>query len=184
VDVNPRVPTLVLTTGGDHLMRLWDARKDSEPLFTVKHARMVRGVLVFDVHLPTVSLPWPATDCPQHAALQVPGAYFSPITGSKIVSTCTDSTCGQCLLILWTTPSIMHVHGCFSRLMDGMRVLADRIRVWESLFADMSTPTFEIIHSQDFARWAVVRDVVTGLWSRLVVRDVVTVCGHGLWSGL
>jgi hypothetical protein len=58
VDVNPRVPTLVLTTGGDHLMRLWDARKDSEPLFTVKHARMVRGVLVFVVHLPIVSLPW------------------------------------------------------------------------------------------------------------------------------
>ena len=42
VDVNPRVPTLVLTTGGDHLMRLWDARKDDQPLFTVKHARMVR----------------------------------------------------------------------------------------------------------------------------------------------
>jgi WD40 repeat protein len=147
VDVNPRVPTLVLTTGGDHLMRLWDARKDDHPLFTVKHARMVRSSLA---HTETLShrvgddgggggarhccslvgvvprlrnllclfetgnisswlalcssVVWKRSQ--EHGCVhcegcalfflcapqQIPGAYFSPITGSKIVSTCTDST--------------------------------------------------------------------------------------------
>ena len=51
---------------------------------------------------------------------------------------------------------------CFAVPVASLLLPSDRIRVWESLFADMATPTFEIIHSQDFAR---------------------CVCGSAIWGG-
>ena len=63
IDVNPRDSNLLLTCGGDHMMKCWDLRMDGAPLFGIEHSRMVTS------------------------------AYFSPITGTKIVSTCTDSKC-------------------------------------------------------------------------------------------
>ena len=59
--MNPRDGNLLLSTGADHLMKCWDLRRESEPVFTVQHSRMI------------------------------PAVCFSPLTGSKILSTCTDS---------------------------------------------------------------------------------------------
>lgn len=87
---NPLNPDLLISCGNDHFARLWDIRQLKAGAFLgeLKHPRVVNS------------------------------AYFSPKTGSKIMTTCQDN----------------------------------RIRVWDSIFGDLSCPSREIVHSHDFNR--------------------------------
>ncbi|KAL4587751.1 hypothetical protein LXL04_000625 [Taraxacum kok-saghyz] len=88
--INPFQPDLLLSCGNDHFVRIWDIRR-LEPescLHSLPHKRVVNS------------------------------AYFSPLTGSKIVTTSIDN----------------------------------RIRVWDSIFGNLDTPSREIVHSHDFNR--------------------------------
>nr|XP_043611215.1 protein DAMAGED DNA-BINDING 2 [Erigeron canadensis] len=87
---NPVQPDLLLSCGNDHFARIWDMRRLEAESFLhgLPHKRVVNS------------------------------AYFSPLSGSKIVTTSIDN----------------------------------RIRVWDSIFGDLDTPSREIVHSHDFNR--------------------------------
>ncbi|KAK9057566.1 hypothetical protein SSX86_022402 [Deinandra increscens subsp. villosa] len=87
---NPLQPDLLLSCGNDHFARIWDIRRlEAEScLHALPHKRVVNS------------------------------AYFSPLSGSKIVTTSIDN----------------------------------RIRVWDSIFGNLDTPSREIVHSHDFNR--------------------------------
>ncbi|KAF6153594.1 hypothetical protein GIB67_027461 [Kingdonia uniflora] len=87
---NPLQPDLLLSCGNDHFARLWDMRKlgAESSLGNLPHGRVVNS------------------------------AYFSPHSGSKILTTSQDN----------------------------------RIRVWDSVYGDLDSPSREIVHSQDFNR--------------------------------
>ncbi|KAJ9543797.1 hypothetical protein OSB04_023504 [Centaurea solstitialis] len=87
---NPVQPDLLLSCGNDHFARLWDIRRleAESSLHGLPHTRVVNS------------------------------AYFSPLSGSKIVTTSIDN----------------------------------RIRVWDSIFGNLDTPSREIVHSHDFNR--------------------------------
>ncbi|KAM0004642.1 putative transcription factor WD40-like family [Helianthus debilis subsp. tardiflorus] len=87
---NPLQPDLLLSCGNDHFARMWDIRhlEAESCLHALPHKRVVNS------------------------------AYFSPSSGSKIVTTSIDN----------------------------------RIRVWDSIFGNLDTPSREIVHSHDFNR--------------------------------
>ncbi|KAG0463817.1 hypothetical protein HPP92_019886 [Vanilla planifolia] len=87
---NPSQPDLLLSCGNDHFAYMWDIRQleSGSSLVNLAHERVVNS------------------------------AYFSPQTGSKILTTSQDN----------------------------------RIRVWDSIFGDLSQPSREIVHSHDFNR--------------------------------
>ncbi|KAG6401387.1 hypothetical protein SASPL_138243 [Salvia splendens] len=87
---HPLQPDLLLSCGNDHFARIWDIRRleDGSSIYNLQHNRVVNS------------------------------AYFSPQSGSKILTTSQDN----------------------------------RIRVWDSIFGDLDTPSREIVHSQDFNR--------------------------------
>ncbi|ERN09788.1 protein DAMAGED DNA-BINDING 2 [Amborella trichopoda] len=87
---NPLQPELLLSCGNDHFARLWDLRRidAGDSLGNLPHSRVVNS------------------------------AYFSPLTGTKILTTSQDN----------------------------------RIRVWDSIFGNIESPSREIIHSHDFNR--------------------------------
>ncbi|GAA0183963.1 damaged DNA-binding protein [Lithospermum erythrorhizon] len=87
---NPLQPDLLMSCGNDHFARLWDMRqlKAGSSLCNLAHKRVVNS------------------------------AYFSPQSGSKILTTCQDN----------------------------------RIRVWDSIFGNLDSPSREIVHSHDFNR--------------------------------
>ncbi|KAK7300953.1 hypothetical protein RJT34_11806 [Clitoria ternatea] len=87
---NPIQPEILLSCGNDHFARLWDVRRieAGSSLFNLEHKRVVNS------------------------------AYFSPISGSKILTTSQDN----------------------------------RLRIWDSIFGNMDTPSREIVHSHDFNR--------------------------------
>ncbi|KAL5748072.1 hypothetical protein ACOSQ2_025369 [Xanthoceras sorbifolium] len=87
---NPIQPELLLSCGNDHFARLWDMRRleAGSSLFDLAHRRVVNS------------------------------AYFSPLSGSKILTTSQDN----------------------------------RLRIWDSIFSNMDTPSREIVHSHDFNR--------------------------------
>ncbi|KAK9755759.1 hypothetical protein RND81_01G048400 [Saponaria officinalis] len=87
---NPVQPDILLSCGNDHFARLWDMRRleAGSSLGDLSHRRVVNS------------------------------AYFSPHTGSKILTTAQDN----------------------------------RIRVWDSIFGNLETPSREIVHSHDFNR--------------------------------
>lgn len=87
---NPVQPDLLLSCGNDHFARLWDVRRleAGSSLGDLAHGRVVNS------------------------------AYFSPHTGSKILTTSQDN----------------------------------RIRVWDSIFRNLESPSREIVHSHDFNR--------------------------------
>ncbi|WCJ29209.1 damaged DNA binding 2 [Euphorbia peplus] len=87
---NPVHPELLLSCGNDHFARIWDIRKleAGSSLYTLGHKRVVNS------------------------------AYFSPLSGSKILTTSQDN----------------------------------RIRVWDSIFGNLDSPSREIVHSHDFNR--------------------------------
>ncbi|XP_072996150.1 DNA damage-binding protein 2 isoform X1 [Typha latifolia] len=87
---NPVQPDLLLSCGNDHFARIWDARRleAGSSLASLAHGRVVNS------------------------------AYFSPITGSKILTTSQDN----------------------------------RIRLWDSIFGNLDSPSREIVHSHDFNR--------------------------------
>lgn len=87
---NPVQPDLLLSCGNDHFARIWDMRKleAGGSLYNLTHKRVVNS------------------------------AYFSPISGTKILTTAQDN----------------------------------RLRIWDSIFGDMDSPSREIVHSHDFNR--------------------------------
>lgn len=87
---NPLQPDLLLSCGNDHYARLWDLRRleAGSSLCSLAHGRVVNS------------------------------AYFSPQTGSKILTTSQDN----------------------------------RLRVWDSIFGDLDSPSRVIVHSHDFNR--------------------------------
>ncbi|XP_057772470.1 protein DAMAGED DNA-BINDING 2 [Salvia miltiorrhiza] len=87
---HPLQPDLLLSCGNDHFARIWDIRRleDGSSIYNLQHKRVVNS------------------------------AYFSPQSGSKILTTSQDN----------------------------------RIRVWDSIFGDLDSPSREIVHSQDFNR--------------------------------
>ncbi|CAI9106960.1 OLC1v1006212C1 [Oldenlandia corymbosa var. corymbosa] len=87
---NPIQPDLLLSCGNDHFARLWDMRRmeTGSSLYDLAHKRVVNS------------------------------AYFSPVSGSKILTTAQDN----------------------------------RLRVWDSIFGTLDTPSREIVHSHDFNR--------------------------------
>ncbi|XP_077222381.1 damaged DNA binding 2 [Tasmannia lanceolata] len=87
---NPVHPELLLSCGNDHFARIWDMRRLEAgfSLSSMAHGRVVNS------------------------------AYFSPLTGSKILTTSQDN----------------------------------RIRVWDSIFGNLESPSREIVHSHDFHR--------------------------------
>lgn len=87
---NPVQPDLLLSCGNDHFARMWDIRRleADSSIHGLPHTRVVNS------------------------------AYFSPLSGSKIVTTSIDN----------------------------------RIRVWDSIFGNLDTPSREIVHSHDFNR--------------------------------
>ncbi|KAH7838162.1 hypothetical protein Vadar_022771 [Vaccinium darrowii] len=87
---NPLQPDLLLSCGNDHFARIWDMRqlKAGSALYNLAHRRVVNS------------------------------AYFSPQTGSKILTTSQDN----------------------------------RLRVWDSIFGNLDSPSREIVHSHDFNR--------------------------------
>ncbi|XXG66429.1 hypothetical protein AAC387_Pa05g3910 [Persea americana] len=87
---NPLQPELFLSCGNDHFARIWDVRRleAGVSLGSMAHGRVVNS------------------------------AYFSPFTGSKILTTSQDN----------------------------------RIRIWDSIFADLDSPSREIVHSHNFNR--------------------------------
>ncbi|XP_050237949.1 protein DAMAGED DNA-BINDING 2 [Mercurialis annua] len=90
IHCNPVHPELILSCGNDHFARIWDLRRleAGSSLCDLEHKRVV--------------------NC----------AYFSPLSGSKILTTSQDN----------------------------------RIRVWDSIFGNLDTPSREIVHSHDFNR--------------------------------
>ncbi|KAG0465236.1 hypothetical protein HPP92_019400 [Vanilla planifolia] len=90
LNCNPSQPDLLLSCGNDHFAYMWDIRQleSRSSLVNLAHERVVNS------------------------------AYFSPQTGSKILTTSQDN----------------------------------RIRVWDSIFGDLSQPSREIVHSHDFNR--------------------------------
>lgn len=88
---NPVQPDLLLSCGNDHYARIWDMRQleAASPLYNLEHRRVVNS------------------------------AYFSPLTGSKILTTSQDN----------------------------------RLRVWDSIFGNLESPSREIVHSHDFNRY-------------------------------
>ncbi|EPS62360.1 hypothetical protein M569_12431, partial [Genlisea aurea] len=87
---HPLQPDLLLSCGNDHYARIWDVR------------RLEAGSSVYDLAHKRV----------------VNSAYFSPYSGSKILTTSQDN----------------------------------RIRIWDSIFGDLDSPSREIVHSHDFNR--------------------------------
>ncbi|KAI4385576.1 hypothetical protein MLD38_003586 [Melastoma candidum] len=87
---NPMQPDLLLSCGNDHFARIWDMRKlqADSSLCNLAHRRVVNS------------------------------AYFSPLSGTKVMTTAQDN----------------------------------RLRIWDSIFGDMSSPSREIVHSHDFNR--------------------------------
>ncbi|KAG1337713.1 DNA damage-binding protein 2 [Cocos nucifera] len=87
---NPVQPDIFLSCGNDHFARIWDARRleAESSLASLAHGRVVNS------------------------------AYFSPLTGNKILTTSQDN----------------------------------RIRVWDSIFGNLESPSREIVHSHDFNR--------------------------------
>lgn len=87
---NPIQPDLLLSCGNDHFARIWDMRQleCGSSLYDLAHKRVVNS------------------------------AYFSPLSGSKILTTSQDN----------------------------------RIRVWDSIFGSLDSPSREIVHSHDFNR--------------------------------
>ncbi|XP_074303158.1 protein DAMAGED DNA-BINDING 2-like [Silene latifolia] len=87
---NPVQPDVLLSCGNDHYARLWDIRRleAGSSFADLAHRRVVNS------------------------------AYFSPHTGSKILTTAQDN----------------------------------RIRVWDSIYGNMESPSREIVHSHDFNR--------------------------------
>lgn len=83
-------PDLLLSCGNDHFARIWDMRclEPGSSLYDLSHKRVVNS------------------------------AYFSPHSGSKILTTSQDN----------------------------------RIRVWDSIFGNLESPSREIVHSHDFNR--------------------------------
>ncbi|GMG98331.1 hypothetical protein Nepgr_000171 [Nepenthes gracilis] len=88
--INPVQPELLLSCGNDHFARLWDIRRleAGSSICDLAHRRVVNS------------------------------AYFSPQTGSKILTTSQDN----------------------------------RLRVWDSIFGSLDSPSREIVHSHDFNR--------------------------------
>ncbi|MCD9644522.1 DNA damage-binding protein 2 [Datura stramonium] len=91
LNCNPLQPDLLLSCGNDHFARIWDMRclEAGSSLYNLEHKRVVSS------------------------------AYFSPLTGSKILTTSLDN----------------------------------RIRVWDSIFGNLDSPSREIVHSHDFNRY-------------------------------
>ncbi|KAM4083020.1 hypothetical protein ACB094_08G025200 [Castanea mollissima] len=87
---NPVQPELLLSCGNDHFARIWDLRRmeAGSSLYDLAHKRVVNS------------------------------AYFSPLSGSKILTTSQDN----------------------------------RLRIWDSIFGDLNSPSREIVHSHDFNR--------------------------------
>ncbi|KAJ8749711.1 hypothetical protein K2173_012262 [Erythroxylum novogranatense] len=87
---NPVQPQLLLSCGNDHFARIWDMRKleAGSSLYDLPHKRVVNS------------------------------AYFSPLSGRKILTTCQDN----------------------------------RLRIWDSIFGNLESPSREIVHSHDFNR--------------------------------
>ncbi|KAK6235035.1 hypothetical protein SCA6_010372 [Theobroma cacao] len=87
---NPVQPDLLLSCGNDHFARLWDMRRleAGSALYNLEHRRVVNS------------------------------AYFSPLSGSKILTTSQDN----------------------------------RLRIWDSIFGNLDSPSREIVHSHDFNR--------------------------------
>ncbi|KAA8549401.1 hypothetical protein F0562_001126 [Nyssa sinensis] len=87
---NPVQPDLLLSCGNDHFARIWDMRRleAGSSLYNLAHRRVVNS------------------------------AYFSPQSGSKILTTSQDN----------------------------------RLRVWDSIFGNLDSPSREIVHSHDFNR--------------------------------
>ncbi|KAJ6424834.1 hypothetical protein OIU84_025578 [Salix udensis] len=88
---NPVQPELLLSCGNDHFARIWDMRqlKAGSSLSDLAHNRIVNS------------------------------AYFSPLSGSKILTTSQDN----------------------------------RLRIWDSIFGNLDSPSREIVHSHhDFNR--------------------------------
>ncbi|CAA6655145.1 unnamed protein product [Spirodela intermedia] len=87
---NPLQPDILISCGNDHFARIWDVRRleDGSSLAHLAHGRVVNS------------------------------AYFSPLSGSKILTTSQDN----------------------------------RIRVWDSIFGNLESPSREIVHSHDFNR--------------------------------
>ncbi|KAG5064097.1 hypothetical protein JHK85_005280 [Glycine max] len=90
IHCNPIQPDIFLTCGNDHFARIWDLRQieAGSSLYDLKHTRVVNS------------------------------AYFSPISGTKILTTSQDN----------------------------------RLRVWDSIFGNVDSPSREIVHSHDFNR--------------------------------
>lgn len=90
IHCNPMQPDILLTCGNDHYARIWDMRhlEAGSSLCSLEHKRVVNS------------------------------AYFSPITGNKILTTSQDN----------------------------------RLRIWDSIFGNMASPSREIVHSHDFNR--------------------------------
>ncbi|KAJ4834688.1 DNA damage-binding protein 2 [Turnera subulata] len=87
---NPVQPEILLSCGNDHFARIWDMRRleAGSSLCDLSHRRVVNS------------------------------AYFSPVTGNKILTTAQDN----------------------------------RLRIWDSIFGDLGSPSREIVHSHDFNR--------------------------------
>ncbi|KAI3461648.1 hypothetical protein Pfo_018311 [Paulownia fortunei] len=87
---HPLQPDLLLSCGNDHFARIWDMRRleAGSSIYDLSHKRVVNS------------------------------AYFSPQSGSKILTTSQDN----------------------------------RIRVWDSIFGNLDSPSREIVHSHDFNR--------------------------------
>ncbi|GAB2274461.1 DNA damage-binding protein 2 [Dionaea muscipula] len=90
INCNPVHPELLLSCGNDHFARVWDIRRleTGTSLCELRHHRVVNS------------------------------AYFSPQTGSKILTTAQDN----------------------------------RLRVWDSIFGNLDSPSRVIVHSHDFNR--------------------------------
>ncbi|KAK4606106.1 hypothetical protein RGQ29_000396 [Quercus rubra] len=83
---NPVQPELLLSCGNDHFARIWDLRRmeAGSSLYDLAHKRVVNS------------------------------AYFSPLSGSKILTTSQDN----------------------------------RLRIWDSIFGDLDSPSREIVHTE------------------------------------
>lgn len=87
---NPVQPDLLLSSGNDRFARIWDVRRLEAgcSLASLAHGRVVNS------------------------------AYFSPQTGTKILTTSLDN----------------------------------RVRIWDSIYGNLESPSREIVHSHDFNR--------------------------------
>ncbi|CAJ1970632.1 unnamed protein product [Sphenostylis stenocarpa] len=90
IHCNPIQPDILLTCGNDHFARIWDLRyiEAETSIYDLKHKRVVNS------------------------------AFFSPLSGTKILTTSQDN----------------------------------RLRIWDSIFGNMDSPSREIVHSHDFNR--------------------------------